>query len=221
MSSMMQGFGDFLGNLRGKMTLREAAKRSGLSHTYIRELENEKTRSSGTKKVMPTPETLKKLSGAYNYSYIDLMVKAGHLSKEQISDNLHEKFAIDFDSIWFLKIGDNEVIYCNHYASCNLKFASLTDFSEFMNELEDREFKRVDTHLYVNFNQIKAYEPEHNRIYFNEDKSGESVVMASIRKEKYHQALLHIIRKNTNQSLEITLQKSNDASLSAMRFQTN
>jgi transcriptional regulator with XRE-family HTH domain len=72
--------GKFLEELRGKMSLRAAAEKSGLSHTYIRDLENGINRSTKAP-IKPTPETLKRLADAYNYPYEDLMIKAGYINK--------------------------------------------------------------------------------------------------------------------------------------------
>jgi transcriptional regulator with XRE-family HTH domain len=78
-----------LEDLRGKMSLREAAAKSGLSHTYIRDIELGMNRKSKTP-IKPSVETLKCLAEAYNYPYEDLLKKAGYLNdlteekKEQI-----------------------------------------------------------------------------------------------------------------------------------------
>lgn len=72
----VQTFGKFIEKLRGKLSLRDAAERSGLSHTYIRDLElgiNRKTKAP----IIPTPETIKRLARAYNYSYEELLMIAG------------------------------------------------------------------------------------------------------------------------------------------------
>lgn len=74
--------GEFLESLRGKMSLRDAAKKSGLSHTYIRRLElgiNKETNEI----IKPSPETLKMLANAYNHSYEDLLTKAGYLTESE------------------------------------------------------------------------------------------------------------------------------------------
>lgn len=65
------------------MTLREAAEKSGLSHTYIRDLElgvNRKTKTP----INPSPETLKRLASAYNYDYNELMKKAGYIDQLEL-----------------------------------------------------------------------------------------------------------------------------------------
>lgn len=74
----MNELGNFLKELRGKRSLREVANLTNLSHTYIADVENGFRRGTN-KPIKPSPETLKKLSEAYNYSYFDLMEKAGYL----------------------------------------------------------------------------------------------------------------------------------------------
>lgn len=87
---MKEEINEFLRKLRGKMSLRVAAQKSGLSHTYISALENNKRPGSNTP-IKPTPETLKRLADAYNYDYDELMRIAGYIEgenddKEPIND---------------------------------------------------------------------------------------------------------------------------------------
>jgi transcriptional regulator with XRE-family HTH domain len=70
--------GDFLRKLRGNLSLREAAKISGLSYSYISSLESGKHPRTGDA-ITPSPDTLKALSVAYKYDYEELMKMAGHL----------------------------------------------------------------------------------------------------------------------------------------------
>jgi transcriptional regulator with XRE-family HTH domain len=65
---MENGFGDYLRELRGKMSLREAAEESGISHTYIRDLEL-------GNKIDPSQDTLTKLARAYGITWGDLSSK--------------------------------------------------------------------------------------------------------------------------------------------------
>lgn len=69
------------------LSLREVAKRSGLSHSYINSLE--KGEHPNTKApINPTPDILKRLAAAYNYDYIDLMEAAGYVVVEDEKDRL-------------------------------------------------------------------------------------------------------------------------------------
>ena len=86
---MPEDLGKFLENLRGKMSLREASKKSGLSHSYIRDLElgiNRKTHAP----IKPSVETLKRLSETYDYSYNDLLKRAGYMEGNESDSPITE-----------------------------------------------------------------------------------------------------------------------------------
>lgn len=64
--------------LRGKESLRDAAKRIGISHSYLSIIEKGiDVRSNAP--IKPSPDTLRLISNAYNYSYEDLMRLAGYI----------------------------------------------------------------------------------------------------------------------------------------------
>lgn len=92
----MQDLGRILKDLRGKLSLREAAKRSGLSYSYISSLENGKHPRTGAP-INPTPDILRNLSNAYNYPYEELMKVAGYLSDEgeEVKKEINHEAAID------------------------------------------------------------------------------------------------------------------------------
>lgn len=76
--------------LRGKESLRDAAKRIGLSHSYLSILEKGiDPRSNAPAK--PSPDTLKLISEAYNYPYEKLLQLAGYIEKSNIY-NENEEF---------------------------------------------------------------------------------------------------------------------------------
>ncbi|WP_138752783.1 helix-turn-helix domain-containing protein [Paenibacillus sinopodophylli] len=83
----MEPIGEYLKKLRTqlKLSFREAAEKSGLSHSYIRYLEEGK-RPGSNSPINPTPETLKKLSEAYNHMYEDLLFRAGYLNGQMFID---------------------------------------------------------------------------------------------------------------------------------------
>lgn len=65
-----------------KLSLRAAAEKSGLSHSYIDSLEkgiHPKTKTP----IKPSPDSLRLLSSAYDVSYKDLMDAAGYLDDEK------------------------------------------------------------------------------------------------------------------------------------------
>jgi HTH-type transcriptional regulator, competence development regulator len=71
-------FGSELKRLRDmkNLTIRELAKRAGTSHPYLSQIENGKRNP-------PKPEMIQKLSKALEVDYLDLMVLAGHIGKEE------------------------------------------------------------------------------------------------------------------------------------------
>jgi transcriptional regulator with XRE-family HTH domain len=101
--------GIFLEKLRGKLSLREASKKSGLSHTYIRDLElgvNRKTKSE----IKPTPETLKRLADAYKYPYEELLKIAG-IIPTSTDDELADILVAGHSNAADIKIKVEDVLY--------------------------------------------------------------------------------------------------------------
>ncbi|WP_054954992.1 helix-turn-helix domain-containing protein [Paenibacillus dakarensis] len=82
----MSDLGDLLIELRGKESLRDAANRIGISHTYLRILEKGVDLRSGNP-VKATADTLKLISKAYNYPYQDLL-RVADIIDDEIKDNL-------------------------------------------------------------------------------------------------------------------------------------
>ncbi|AMU85951.1 helix-turn-helix domain-containing protein [Dehalococcoides mccartyi] len=70
----MNDFGEYLRKLREaqKLSLREMAAKTGVSVSYITQIENGKRKAPG-------PEVLKKLAPAYNVPVRDLLKAAGYL----------------------------------------------------------------------------------------------------------------------------------------------
>lgn len=78
----MNGLGALLRELRGKRSLREAAKLSGLSYSYISSLEkgeHPKTKAP----ILASPESLKQLARAYRYDYKELYRMCGIIDEEE------------------------------------------------------------------------------------------------------------------------------------------
>jgi transcriptional regulator with XRE-family HTH domain len=201
-------FGKFLESLRGTMSLREAAKKSGLSHAYIRDLELERNRSTNDK-ITPSPDTLYKLSTAYGYPYTALMIKAGHLRDGDIVPS-RTGFKENFDlaHIRYIEIGMKDLVYHSESAITAYSIDSLLDFSTFLDKLEEYGFRKLDADLYVNFHQIRYYDEKRGKLYFDEDGSGAEVTISALRQKKYHTLLKRHVANNTNRSLEFSLGKS-------------
>ncbi len=193
-------FGKFLEHLRGSMSLREAARKSGLSHAYIRDLELERNRSTNDK-ITPSPDTLQKLSVAYGYPYTDLMVKAGHLSRGDVpSTPSNSPSDLNLTAVQYIEIGMKEVAYYGKDARIARNIDSLLDFSSFLDKLEEHGFRKMDTDLYVNFNHIRKYDEKRGRLHFDETGKGKSVIISAIRQKKYHDLIIRYVANNTNKS---------------------
>jgi len=70
----MSSFAEYMRNLREgqKLSVREAAAKSGVSVSYITQIENERRKTPG-------PEVLKRLAPAYNVPVRDLFKAAGYM----------------------------------------------------------------------------------------------------------------------------------------------
>ncbi|WP_199614709.1 helix-turn-helix domain-containing protein [Paenibacillus alkalitolerans] len=88
----MSHIGAFLKGLRKerRLTLREAANRSGLSHSYINSIEQGKHPKTKAP-ISPSPDSLKALAKAYDYPYEDLLKEAGVINEEIREQLISEK----------------------------------------------------------------------------------------------------------------------------------
>lgn len=87
----MSDFGDYLRSLREqqKMSLREVAAKTGVSVSYITQIENRRRKAPG-------PDVLKRLAPAYNVPVRELLKAAGYLDDiEPIRPSVSEEEEID------------------------------------------------------------------------------------------------------------------------------
>lgn len=90
--------GDYIRTLRGKRSLREIERLSGVSNTYLSSIE--KGRDPRTKsEIIPSPDILRKLAEPLGTTYEDLLQKAGYLNSMdqalEISESLLNKLLIE------------------------------------------------------------------------------------------------------------------------------
>lgn len=73
-------FGLYIRKLRNEkeMTIRQLELYSGVSNSYLSQLEN-------GKRGIPSPDIIKKISNGLKVDYNDLMIKAGYMDKELTS----------------------------------------------------------------------------------------------------------------------------------------
>jgi transcriptional regulator with XRE-family HTH domain len=189
--------GKFLEALRGRMSLREAAHKSGLSHAYIRDLELEKNRSTNCK-IKPSPETLRKLSEAYGFSYIELLRRAGYLIE---SHGSHPAVTIDLHQFLFVEVSSKEITYHADDVKVIKSVLSLVEFTEFLEALERYGFKKIDNDLFVNLHQIRMYSEHDGRIYFDEGGRGQYVTVTKARQKILHLQIIQAVNRNNIDSL--------------------
>lgn len=103
----MSDINKFLKELRERrnLTLRIAAEKSGLSHSYISSLENGKHPQTKAP-INPSPESLKKLADAYNYSYEELMRIAGYIENKAEEKDAADKLIEYLD----MELTDEEIM---------------------------------------------------------------------------------------------------------------
>lgn len=122
--------GQYLKNLRKSknITLREAAKRSGVSHPYLSQLENGKNDK-------PSPEVLKKLAETYDRKYEVLLEIAGYLDEKNEEINNSISAIKDLYVLLVIKQGINE--------TWNYKGVPFTekDFAKLINYLDVQLFE--------------------------------------------------------------------------------
>ncbi|MGY4759868.1 helix-turn-helix domain-containing protein [Paenibacillus caseinilyticus] len=208
MGQPIPDFGKFLEGLRGSMSLREAARKSGLSHAYIRDLELERNRSTNDK-ITPSPDTLQKLSAAYGYPYTELMIKAGHLMSDDVAPVVKRSYPeVDLNQVYFIEIGMKEITYHTEADRLAWSIDSLLDFSTFLDTLDEHGFKKMDADLYVNLHHIRKYDERKGKLYFDEEGKGVSVTISAIRQRKYHDLINRHTANNTQRSLEFSFGKA-------------
>ncbi|WP_191556605.1 helix-turn-helix domain-containing protein [Metabacillus idriensis] len=76
-------FGYYLKKLRGKQSLRSISEKIGVSHTYLGTLEN--GYDPRTKEVRkPSFEVLRSLADYHNVPFLEMLIRAKYVSKEDI-----------------------------------------------------------------------------------------------------------------------------------------
>jgi len=86
----MKELAGYLKNLRGDLSIRQVAEKTGISNAYLSQLESQKRKK-------PHPEVLQKLADFYDVPILELFEKAGYLEKGEIEktqeQDIENKFA--------------------------------------------------------------------------------------------------------------------------------
>lgn len=80
----MQELSKYLKKLRGKLSIRHIAEKTGISNAYLSQLE-------GGKRDNPHPDVLKKLAKFYELPVIELLKKAGYLDEDNNGEETYEE----------------------------------------------------------------------------------------------------------------------------------
>ncbi|CAH1205836.1 hypothetical protein PAECIP111893_02434 [Paenibacillus plantiphilus] len=97
------------------ISLREAAKRSGLSHSYIDSLEKGIHPATKTP-IRPSPLSLKSLSEAYNCDYMELMQAAGYIEENEkenaytLPESIYEQVIKEAEENYGVSLRDDPVV---------------------------------------------------------------------------------------------------------------
>ena len=91
MLSIKNNLGSYIRNYRGNQSLREFAKKCGISHTHLDSIEKGIDPRSG-KSVRVTIDTLEKIAKAMNMTINDLLINSGEVSNESINEVNKNKY---------------------------------------------------------------------------------------------------------------------------------
>lgn len=110
MLSIKNNLGSYIRKYRGSQSLREFAKKCGISHTHLDSIEKGIDPRSG-KSVRVTIDTLEKIAKAMNMTINELLINSGEVSKANISEVEKNKCLVnnsfDTDDIEILKLLKN------------------------------------------------------------------------------------------------------------------
>lgn len=176
-------FGEHINKIRvnKNLSLREAAKRSDISHPYLSQLETGKNKN-------PTPNIIRKLSKGLNVSYNDLMQAAGYGGKENPipSDSFFDLFQI--------KNIEEELNDRGLFNSIEeYKELEYPDIEHFLNEKEvyyDKKRLNVDDKVMAKnildtlFKDLEVNYPSHERIEKEYDKKIKTLEILKKRIER-------------------------------------
>lgn len=211
---MEQNIGTHLEALRLScgFSLREAARRSGLSHGYIRDVELGVNRKNGAQ-IVPMPQTLRKFADAYRADYNLLMRIAGHVHTPEVEESPFEFIELDLSSVLFIQVDEDNRVNYHLQSSVYIEEKSLTEYMMLEEKLEAASFLRVHSGIYANLGHVRALDEKTGRIYFDNRMAGKYVEISWIRVQKYHSTISRAIAKNNELNMEI---KMGSASKQAM-----
>lgn len=211
---MEQSIGAHLQALRLSrgFSLRDAAKRSGLSHGYIRDVELGVNRKNGTQ-IVPMPQTLRKYALAYRTDYTQLLKIAGHLQEAEIDEAPFESIELDLSLVLFIQVDKENHVNYHLSSTVFTEIKSLTEYISLEEKLENTNFLRLQYGIYTNLEHIRAFDIQANRIYFDKCMVGKYVELSWIHAQKHFNVISRAIAKNNNSTMQTNLDKPPELSM--------
>lgn len=80
----MKELAEYLKKLRGDLSIRQVAEKTGISNAYLSQLESRKRKK-------PHPDVLQKLADFYDVPILELFEKAGYLKEGEIEETQEQK----------------------------------------------------------------------------------------------------------------------------------
>jgi transcriptional regulator with XRE-family HTH domain len=193
-------------------SLRESAKRSGLSHGYIRDVELSVNRKSKAQ-IVPMPQTLRKFAYAYRVNFNELMQIAGYVEKGETDEKPSVLVEIDLNYVLFVQVNDESRVNYHLNDRFYTEEKSLHEYMLLEERLESYDFLRVMCGIYVNLNHLRAFDEINYRIFFDNKLEGKFVEVTLLRAKKIRGVLDLAIAKNNNWGKEFKLNSTGKTSL--------
>ncbi|UJF34398.1 LytTR family transcriptional regulator DNA-binding domain-containing protein [Paenibacillus hexagrammi] len=132
-------------------------------------------------------------------------MKAGYLEEEP-TKSVHVELSLK--DVQYVEFGIHDIRYHLPERVVHQQVESLVEFTDLLEEMQENDFIKLDSHLLVNLRKIKKYAPSEGKLYFDESYEGPSVTIASLPQRKFHLLLLEAEAANTGTKL---VNKSNQS----------
>ncbi|OME30696.1 hypothetical protein BSK63_17540 [Paenibacillus odorifer] len=198
---MDETIGGYLEKLRHSCgySLRLAAKKTSLSHGYIRDVELGRKNFSNFE-IIPKPDTLKKFALGYRVSFNELMRIAGHIVSNPTNE--FEFIDLDLNKVLFIRIDINDTVTYHSSTQTFFESKSLFEFSLFEHSLEKNGYLRIKSGWYVNLKMVKRYDETTGELSFFEDFEDNNIRIPKILAISIQNEISKATKLNNVQNLD-------------------
>lgn len=192
---MDETIGGYLEKLRHSCgySLRLAAKKTSLSHGYIRDVELGRKNFTNFE-IIPKPDTLKKFAVGYRASFSELMRIAGHIVTKPTNE--FEFIELDFNKVLYIRIDINDTVTYHSSTQTFFESKSLFEFSLFEHSLEKNGYLRIKSGWYVNLKMVKRYDEFTGELSFCEDFENNNIRIPKILAISVQKEISKAIKQN-------------------------